>query len=248
MSKHHSFTTSESDLSDSCLESVPSAGKHWSNYIYYVKIYMGINLQHYLPLLDNTTEVWSDYFGDSSSSDQESPLLTLPSPVGDLDTEIQAKALVSWIVTFFLLLQARYHIRNFVVQIIFSFLKVFVVVLGRVYHSCSRFGKLFPATLYQAKTKSGINQKKFKMYCVCKHCHKIWSLQACIQRVGRHKRALCCPHVPFSTGRHNRKCDGPLLKTVELATGKKMFYPLHSYCFIDLHTSLQLVASTGFCN
>ena len=209
---------------------------------------MGINLQHYLPLLDNTTEVWSDYFGDSSSSDQESPLLTPPSPVGDLDTEIQAKALVSWIVTFFLLLQARYHIQNFVVQIIFSFLKVFFVVLGRVYHSCSRFGKLFPATLYQAKTKSGINQKKFKMYCVCKHCHKIWSLQACIQRVGRHKRALCCPHVPFSTGRHNRKCDGPLLKTVELATGKKMFYPLHSYCFIDLHTSLQLVASTGFCN
>ena len=37
MSKHHSFTTSESDLSDSCLESVPSAGKHWSNYIHYVK-------------------------------------------------------------------------------------------------------------------------------------------------------------------------------------------------------------------
>ena len=61
--------------------------------------------------------------GDSSSSDQESSPLTPPSPVGDLNNEAQPKALISWIVTSFLLLQARYHILNFVVQIIFSFLK-----------------------------------------------------------------------------------------------------------------------------
>ena len=30
-----------------------------------------------------------------------------------------------------------------------------------------------------------------------------------------------------------------LLKTVQLASGRKMFYPLMTYCYIDLRTSLQ---------
>ena len=36
-----------------------------------------------------------------------------------------------------------------------------------------------------------------------------------------------------------RRCDTKLLKTVDLASGKKIFSPLKTYCYVDLHTSLQ---------
>ena len=47
-----------------------------------------------------------------------------------------------------------------------------------------------------------------------------------------------CSHVdPLDSRR--RLCNGILLKTVELASGKAIFYPLMTYCYIDFHPSLQ---------
>ena len=64
-------------------------------------------------------------------------------------------------------------------------------------------------------------------------------MEECIEGCGNRRKAKTCPHIPFATGLHNRRCGGVLLKTIELATGKKYFYPLHTYCYVDLHTSLQ---------
>lgn len=85
------------------------------------------------------------------------------------------------------------------------------------------------------------DSESFKRYCVCKRCHVVWKLEDCIEGFGsaRSRKAKTCSHIPFAAGHHSKRCGGILLKTVELATGKKLFYPLHTYCYVDLHTSLQ---------
>lgn len=69
--------------------------------------------------------------------------------------------------------------------------------------------------------------------------HLVWKLHECIEGSGNFQPARLCPHVPFASGnrRSIRRCGGNLLKTVELATG--IFYPLRTFCYVDLHTSLQ---------
>ena len=187
-------------------------------------------------------EVWSSC---SSGIDDTARLSDIendsPPSSSDIDNSIgdqQSTALVSWLVGFFLLLQARFHLQNSVLKIIFTFLKAFLVLLGHVYSSCSNLGKLFPSTFYRAQKSCGISSDSFKRFCVCKRCHIAWKLEDCFEGSGNRKKAKTCPHVPFTAGSQKR-CGGLLLKTVELATGKKCFYPLHTYCYVDLHTSLQ---------
>ena len=72
---------------------------------------------------------------------------------------------------------------------------------------------------------------------VCKRCYNIYDLSECIEVRGSQKIPKDCPHVPF--GARQRRCDTKLLKTVQLASGKMIFSPLKTYCYVDLHTSLQ---------
>ena len=77
----------------------------------------------FLPEMD--VEVWSSCCSDSEDSDSDSDKDSPSSPLGDPGSSASdksAKALVMWLVKFFLLLQARFHIRNFVLAKIFTFL------------------------------------------------------------------------------------------------------------------------------
>lgn len=75
---------------------------------------------------------------------------------------------------------------------------------------------------------------------VCKSCGSVWKLGDCTEGNGKHKKAKLCMYVPsFTRGRRRQRCNGVLLKTVELASHRKVFYPLMTYCYIDLKTSLQ---------
>ena len=131
--------------------------------------------------LEMDVEVWSSC---SSGIDDTARLSDIendsPSSLSDIDNSIgdqQSTALVSWLVGFFLLLQARFHLQNSVLKIIFTFLKAFLVLLGHVYSSCSNLGKLFPATFFRAQKSCGITSVSFKRFCVCKRCHIAWKLE-----------------------------------------------------------------------
>ena len=63
----------------------------------------------------------------------------------------------------------------------------------------------------------------------------------CIERSGGTETAKLCSFIPLSATRHQNRGGGVLLKTVELASGKKLFYPLHIYCYVDIRTSLQML-------
>lgn len=72
----------------------------------------------------------------------------------------------------------------------------------------------------------------------------MWKYSDCIEGHGDHQRAKLCSYVPpLSRGRRRRSCNAVLLKTVELATKRKIFYPLITYCYIDLQTSLEHILS-----
>lgn len=101
-------------------------------------------------------EVWSGCSTcDNSCSDSENGDSSPPPPIDAGTTDGTLRALVSWLVTFFLLLQARFHVRNFV-------LGVFFVTLGHVYSACANIGHLFPATLYRARKSCRIDCNAFK--------------------------------------------------------------------------------------
>ena len=186
-----------------------------------------------------SNEVWSDYEVDDTQQDTDSPP---NSPTNETDSaDIAIKSLVSWLLAFFLLLQARFHLTDQVLNIIFHFLKKFFIVLGYLSPPCARIGAKLPATFYLAqKAYTNLKAHLFRKYPVCKKCGTLYEFDECIEGVGAHKRAKLCPHVPkFSRGCRRRTCNGVLLKTVELASNRKIFYPLITYCYIDLHTSLE---------
>ena len=85
------------------------------------------------------------------------------------------KPFVTWLVTFFLLLQAHFHIRSFVLEINMKFLRCFFMTLGKVYSVCSTIGNLLSGSLYLARKHCGIDPDSFKN-CVCKQCHHVWKL------------------------------------------------------------------------
>ena len=120
-------------------------------------------------------------------------------------------------------------------------MKIFFVVLGHLYTPCASIGDTFPSTLYMAQKvyKQG-TQIRFHTYPVCQQCGTVWEYSDCIEGHGVYQKPKQCSYIsPLQRGRSRSKCNGVLLKTVELSTGRKIFYPLMMYCYIDLQTSLQ---------
>ena len=125
---------------------------------------------------------------------------------------------------------------------IFRFLKLYFAALSHIYAPCKDIADQLPLTSYMARkcfTKKC--KTNFKCFPVCRRCGTVWKYDDCIEGHSTRQKAKLCSHTsPFSKG-HNRKqeCKGILLKTVEIASNRKVFYPLLTYCYIDLHTSLQ---------
>lgn len=63
----------------------------------------------------------------------------------------------------------------------------------------------------------------------------MYEMKNCIARPGVSKS---CMFKAFNNSR-SRACSVPLLKTVELATGKKILYPIKVYCYQSVKASLQ---------
>ena len=185
-------------------------------------------------------EVWSDCEEEDSqvSNISDSPP---SSPIIETASNVATNSLVSWLLAFFLLLQARFHLSDQVLNIIFRFLKTFFIVLGYFSPPCACIGANLPGTFYLAQ-KSYIKGDEivFHKYPVCKKCGTVYKFDDCIEGVGAYKKAKLCSHIPkLSIGSRRIECNAVLLKTVELASNRKIFYPLMTYCYVDLHTSLQ---------
>ena len=129
----------------------------------------------------------SDHNESPQGSQQEASL----NPV-----EVSSNVLVRWMLAFFLLLQAQFHLADRVLSLIFSFLKVFFAVLGRLYAPCVVIGEKLPSSLYMAqKTYRKMHKACFKKFPVCKHCGSIWKFEDCNEGSGLHQRPKLCSFI-----------------------------------------------------
>ena len=156
--------------------------------------------------------------------------------------------LVRWLLAFFLLLQANFHIADRVMNFIFVFIKSFFLVLGRLHAATpiASMAEKLPRTFYMAKKSYlGLKQITFQKMPVCKQCGAVWKFSECVEQRGVRTKPKLCLNMLF--GRSAKQCKGILLKTVELASKRTIFYPLMTYCYCKLEDSLQsLLLDTNF--
>ena len=142
----------------------------------------------------------------------------------DSDITTSEKSLVRRLILFLLTIQSRFYLTDTMLDLMFRFLKVFFTVLGRIHQELADIGKLVPPSLHIAR-KNYKENDKVRHYVACKRCHSLYYLHECLEGHGQHQRPIVCVHTPFKNHRRPKSCGSPLLKTVELSSGKRYFIP-----------------------
>ena len=101
--------------------------------------------------------MWSDN-DDLDDEDMDAPE-SPPNCHGEVPADHDANTLP--LAIGFLLLQAQFHLTDRVVNMVFRFIKVLFIVLGRVSAPCAAIGAKLPQTFYMAqKSFTGIQRGK----------------------------------------------------------------------------------------
>ena len=204
-----------------------------------------ISLVMILPLwsitnADEEREIWnSGTESDGQTDSEEGPE---SQPLEDADNK-KERALGTWLSIIILSLHFKYHLTERLTNKLFQLLHIFLTVVGRFSSFCATIASSLPQNLHQAYKSSDIGKERFKRFVVSRKCHQVYYLRECIELMGTIRQSKLCSYK----GLEKHTCDTILLKTVELSTGKTVFIPHLSYCYIDLKTSLQfLLKSSSF--
>ena len=173
-------------------------------------------------------EVWSE-----DEEDLEDLNFDISDEVNNDTTEYR---LTTWFALFLLRLQAQHYIPDAAIDSLLKFLYAFLVILGSFSDVCKSLSKYMPRTVYSLRNFLGLKDT-FKKFVVCRECYSIYPMESCIDRPGVSK---LCQHKEFP---RNRRCNFVLLKTVELASGKKIMYPNSVYCYNSLKSSIERLFS-----
>lgn len=151
-------------------------------------------------------------------------------------------ALAKWVILFVMTLQSAYNLSSTAVHCIIHFLKEFFRVLSQLSPELTQIFQAFPSSYHVAR-KHIFSQIQFSRFVVCKKCYNLYTFKDCIE--GEHnQRGKVCQYKPYPNHPHQRMrqaCQSTLLKTVELAGGKRFFYPLLMYCYVGIQNSLQYI-------
>ena len=199
---------------------------------------------------DCNEEVWNESDEEVWNEDFDTDLENGSDDTSDIPEVIQAdatpqSALAKWLLVFILYLQSIFHLSDSVVGYLIKFMKTFFGVVGRFCTACICAGiaAVFPSSLYTARKTCHIDDLKFKRCVVCHKCHRLYFLKECISGTGIAQRSTVCPYKAYPNHPHRRmrtQCGTLLLKTVELASGRKVFYPFMTYCYLGLQPLYKL--------
>lgn len=98
--------------------------------------------------------------------------------------------------------------------------KVVMKVLGQLNSFCAGIADINPGNFYQAQSQYGLKGEQLKRYVVCKKCHQVYFMRECIARCGTQLTSKPCSYL----GLDRHVCGTPLLRSVELLSGRKIFY------------------------
>ena len=123
---------------------------------------------------------------------------------------------VSWLTIILLRLQACYYISDSAIECLLKFMCVFFAVLSQFSDKVKDIAKLLPRSMYTLKHFLGYSDW-FGKLAVCSVCNAVYKTENCTERPGVRK---LCRHQEFP---NSQRCNSPLLKTVELASGKNYY-------------------------
>ena len=162
----------------------------------------------------------------------------------------RATNLVTWLLGCLFMLQTKHYIPSVALDLLFKLICTFFGVIGRFSPFMSVLASQFPKSLHTGYRYLG-SKPSFKKSVVCPRCMTICSYEKAQLKIGRNTVTNYCSYVayPNHTQRPRRQpCKTPLLKTVELLSGRQMLYPFKVYCYQPLMDSLQkLLLQPGFC-
>ena len=193
---------------------------------------------------DDSAEVWDELEADFLSNEYATSTAEAPPSdeyaKGPTEDDQKVSYLCMWLVCYLTHLQAVFHLPYATMQSILKFLSAFFTVLSKISPVCSTIAKKFPGSLHLLHTS--VTQQSFIKYVVCKKCHNIYTLNNCIEGSGAYQRGRMCIYQEFPNHPHSRlrdKCNYPLLKSIELSTGRKVLYPYLTYCYFGIESSVK---------
>ena len=180
-------------------------------------------------------EVWDDVEVTDFQEETEPP----PDVINMSGEEGSSMALSRWIVHFIAVMQAIFRLSDVVVNYFLAFFRVLFHVLGRNSSVGTDIARHLPSSLHAAR--KFYNKMEFQKYVVCRKCHKLYYFADCIEGFSSKRSKVCCfCKFPFHPHQSRRlQCGALLLKTVEMSSGKKFFYPFMTYCYMGLEVSFQ---------
>jgi len=189
---------------------------------------------------DSAEEVWDEQETNFVSDDYVTSIAeALPSDEYTAEDDRKASYLCVWLIYYLTNLQAVFHLPYNTMQSILNFFSAFFIVLSKISPVCSTIVNKFPRSLHLLHTS--VTVQSFIKYVVCKKCHMIYTLNDCIEGSGAYQHGRMCMYQEFPNHPHSRlraKCNYPLLKSIELSTGRKVLYPYLTYCYFGIENSI----------
>ena len=199
-------------------------------------------------------EVWEDECSSHLTEDIDD-LVSVETEPDELDNSFtidadnsKAMTIVLWVAHFLLALQRRHLLPDAVLSLLLTFFSVLFRVLGRASSSDTivQIVAAFPPSLYHLHKLVGYQKDSFIKYVTCPNpaCSAIYMYKDCVHTVGTQKTSKRCSNSPCG---RRKKCCSTLLRTVELASGKKVLYPYRIFCYQSiLHSLQELLKQSSF--
>ena len=154
--------------------------------------------------------------------------------VPDLETTSISKVgldhtLLTWLTLFLLRLQCKHYIPDYALECLLKFLYTLFVIIGRSSEVAKNIAEQLPRSMYSLRKYVGV-ANNFEKFVVCCKCNSIYNMKDCFERPGVSK---------FQEFSSKSPCNTLLLKTVEVASKKKILYPFKIYCYQSIKDSLQ---------
>lgn len=165
----------------------------------------------------------------------------------DNETQVtESSAIIIRVVNFLLALQRKHVLPDVVLGLLLKFFSILFKVLGRMNSSAViiKIADDFPSSIYLLHKLVGNQKDAFTKYVTCPNpaCMAIYKYKECFKKEGTKRVSEVC-----GSYRGMRKCKRILLKTVELATGKKLLYPFKIFCYQSIKYTLEtLVGRPNF--
>ena len=142
-----------------------------------------------------------------------------------------------WLILFISSWSTAYNIPMTAIGYLLLFIHAFMTVCGAFSPALATLADIIPSSVYSLKKAQGNLEDDFIKYVVCPKCHKLYALQSTFKS----NKIPCCTFVKYP-GHTQRKfrtpCGTPLYKEIIVENQRKVFYPVKTYCYKSIRSSL----------